>query len=92
MSHEEAGAPPALGRTTRKRALDVLRIGFLVLVLAPMWPFPDRIPTGPQARAAHRRRVWALGVVCVLWLVLQYVAVTEVFTIPVEPGNGRPYP
>lgn len=67
-------------------------IRFLVLVLAPMWPFPDRIPTGPQARAAHRRRVWALGVVCVLWLVLQYVAVTEVFTIPVEPGNGRPYP
>ena len=33
MSRDEAGAPPAPGRTTRQRALDVLRIGFLVLVL-----------------------------------------------------------
>lgn len=67
-------------------------VRFVLLILAPLWPFPDPVPHGPEEMAHRRRRIVILVILSGIGIVAQYLFITEVFTLPVPPGSGRPYP
>lgn len=59
---------------------------YAMLVLVPMWPFAED-PDPDEGRADRIARILMLGVVVIFGLITQYLWITRVFTIPVDPAQ-----
>lgn len=59
---------------------------FAVLVLVPMWPFAED-PDPWESRADRIARIFILCVLVLFGLITQYLWVTHVFTVPVNPAK-----
>ena len=59
---------------------------FMLLVLVPMWPFAED-PAPNEGRADRIARRVCLYVLVIFGLIAQYLWVTHVFTVPIDPAK-----